>query len=341
MSSDAAGSAERAKVITAMTGEGQRLPVIDVTNPAFAVPDDAAAVDVLRNRCLSELPRRNPLSKLLTRLFMLYAVRHSPLLRALARPRVAFLDGLSTYVLKLGPDNLVPPFDGPIDRRVAASAAATAVSVRLQQTVRFVAEGLADDLAAAPGRPLHLINIGGGPAIDSLNALILLRRRAADALVRPIAIHVLDPDARGPAFGKNALAALAADGGPLAGLGITMVHEPYNWSDTAPLDTLVRKLAAEEVITAASSEGALFEYASDDDVVANLKALRGDGRGVRLVAGSVTRADALAMRMLESSRFKLVPRGADRFAEVASRGGFAVARVAASVLSDQVLLRPA
>jgi hypothetical protein len=341
MSSDAAVRAERANIITAMTGDGQLLPVIDVTNPAFAVPDNAVAVDVLRNRSLAEERRREPLPKVFTRLFLLFAARRSPLVRALVRPRSAFLDGLSTYALKLGPDNLVPPFDGPIDRRIAASAAVTSMRVRLQQVARLLAEGLAEDLAAAPGRSLHLINIGGGPAIDSLNALILFRRASPAAVARPITIHVLDPDTRGPAFGKNALAALAATGGPLAGLAVTLVHEPYSWSDTASLDRLVRKLAAEGAIIAASSEGALFEYASDEEVVANLKALAADGRGVRLVAGSVTRADDLAMRMLRDSPFKLVPRAPDRFAALAARGGFAVVRVAPAVLSDQVLLRPA
>ena len=77
--------------------------------------------------------------------------------------------------------------------------------LRLQQTAKLMAEGLEHDLVAAPGVPLHLFNIAGGPAIDSLNALILLRRAGADVLARQITIQVLDVDARGPFFGANAL----------------------------------------------------------------------------------------------------------------------------------------
>ena len=335
MTSNAVG---QANVITAMTADGQRLPVVDVTNPAFTVPDNAAAVDVLRDRHVAD-EQRQPLPRVFTRLFMLLAARRSPLLRLLVRPKATFLDGLSTYLLKLGPDNLVAPFDGPLDRRVAASAPATSVRVRLQQVVRLMVEGLADDLGAAPGRPLHLINIGGGPAIDSLNALILLRRSMPETLMRPITIHVLDQDARGPAFGNNALAALAATGAPLAGLDITFLHELYRWSDTAPLDRLMRRLIADDVVIAASSEGALFDYGSDEDVVGNLKALAAEGRGARSVVGSITRTDDLAMRIVKDSPYKLVPRSAEHFARLAARGGFTVARSERALMSDQVLLR--
>lgn len=340
MRSAASAQAKHAAVLAAMTGDGQRLPVIDVTNPAFAVDESPAAMEALWAALSAEQRRRERVPKFLGPLFLWFWARRSALLRALTHPRAEFLDSLSTYLLKLGPDNLVPPFDGPIDRRVAASPAVASMRIRLQQVARLVADGLADDLAARPGRPLHLINIGGGPAIDSLNALIILQRSATDLLARLVVIHVLDLDARGPAFGRNVLAALAAAGGPLAGRDISLAHVPYNWSEVAPLDRLIRRLAAEDAVIAASSEGALFDYGSDEDVVANLAALNAGGRGARSVVGSVTRADDLARRMFAGSPFKLVPRGIEAFAQIAARGGFAVARVAPALLSDQVLLRP-
>jgi len=339
MPSAAPVQAERAAVLTAMTGEGQRLPVIDVTNPAFAVDDSLEAVEALRVALWADQRRRERVPKFLGPLLLWSWARRSALLRRLMTPKAGFLDSLSTYLLKLGPDNLVPPFDGSIDRRVAASPAVASVRIRLQQVARLMADGLAGDLAARSGRPLHLINIGGGPAIDSLNALVILRRSATNGLARPVVIHVLDLDAQGPAFGKNALAALAAAGGPLAGLDISLVHVPYNWNEVAPLDRLVGQLAAEDAIIAASSEGALFDYGSDEDIVANLVALNAAGRGARAVVGSVTHADELARRVFADSPFKLVPRGMDAFAQIAARGGFAVARVAPALLSDQVLLR--
>jgi hypothetical protein len=326
------------KTITAMTAEGYELPVIDVTHPAFAVDDGPEAVRALRAAFIESERRRKRVPKFLMSLFVRLAARRSLLLRALMRSDAAFLGGLSTYVLKLGADNLVAPFGDRVDRQVAGSPAGVAIRVRLQQTARLLAEGLEQDLVARPGAPLHLINIGGGSAIDSLNALILLRRSAGDALARPVTIHVLDLDARAPEFGANALAALRAADGPLAGQNIRLTHRHYAWDDTEPLARLMAELSSGPAVIAASSEGALFEYGSDDAVIGNLRVLR--AHAVRPVTGSVTRADDVTLETLTNSRFKLVPRGIERFSALAGRAGYLVAHVESALLSDQVMLRP-
>jgi hypothetical protein len=187
--------------------------------------------------------------------------------------------------------------------------------------------------------PLHLINIAGGPAIDSMNTLIFLNKRHGSVLRRPIVIHVLDLDDAGPFFGNNALVALKADRGPLAGLDIAFDHRRYDWDNSDVLKQLVGGLTASGAIVAAASEGGLFEYGSDAAIVANLEALRsGD---VKLVAGSVTSSDKARRRMMTASRFKLVPRGLEGFAPLAARAGYRIAQAETAQLSDQVLLRPA
>src|ERR1700704_2289693 len=108
-------------VTYARTREGFELPVIDLTNPRFAVPDDPAAVGGLHDAVAEEERRRRRIPKFIMGLMMRRAAKQSRLIRALFRPDAGFLDGLSTYVMKLGADNLVPPFDTPIDRRLAAS----------------------------------------------------------------------------------------------------------------------------------------------------------------------------------------------------------------------------
>jgi hypothetical protein len=213
--------------------------------------------------------------------------------------------------------------------------------LRMQQVAHLVAQGIADDLAGAPAAaPLSLINIGGGPALDSINALILLRRARPELLSRPIAIEVLDGSPGGAFFGANALAALQADPGPLAGLDIAMRHHDYDWDRPAAMDSLVEKLVSAGAIIAASTEGALLEYGSDQAIVANLLAMRANGAGVRLVAGSVTCADEARRRMIAQTRFKLVPRGLAGFAPLAAQAGFRIAKAESALLSDQVLLRP-
>jgi hypothetical protein len=327
-------------IIYAKTREGFDLPVIDFTNPAFAVPEDPAAVQALYDAFMADERRRRRIPKFIMRMMLGSAAKKSRLIRALFKSDTGYLDGLSTYVMKLGADNLVPPYDTPMDRRLAASPHVALLRLRMHQIAHLVAEGLADTPAAAgAAAPLSLINIGGGPALDSINALILLRRARPDLLTRPIAIEVLDANQDGAFFGANALAALRADQGPLAGLDIGMRHHDYDWDRPAALESLVQNLSSAGAMIAASTEGALFEYGSDQAIVANLQALRANGSGVSVVAGSVTRADETRRRMIAQTGFKLVPRGIAGFAPLVAQAGFRIAKVESAQLSDQVLLR--
>ena len=327
-------------LVTATTREGYDLPVIDLTDPRFAAPANPTAARALHDAFVAEEERRRRVPRFVMWLMLRAAARKSRMLRALFAPRASFLDGLSTYVMKLGPDNLMPPWDSPMDRRVAASPHVGLLRLRMQQVARLLATGLIGHLQADRGAPLDLINIGGGPALDSINALILLARHHPELLERPVAIHVLDGDQDGPSFGANALAALMSAGRPLHGRDILWRHLPYDWNVTAPLTELIRTLTAAGVIVAASSEGALFEYGSDEAIVANLAALHADGSGARLVAGSVTRADEVRQRMIAQSRFRVVPRGLAGFAPLAERAGFTIVTSTSAWLSDQVLLQP-
>jgi len=324
--------------VYAATRDGLHLPVIDVTQPRFAVPDDSDSLRKLLDAARDEERRNRRIPKFIMRWLLKSAAKRSLLLQPLFGGNAAFLDGMSTYVMKLGADNLVPPYGSPMDRRAAASPHLTLLRLRTQQVARLIADGLATELAKAATAPLHLINIAGGPAIDSLNALMILNRAHGNLLRRQIVVHVLDLDEAGPFFGKNALAALMADGAPLAGLGVVFDHRRYNWHEPASLGALLRELGAAGAIVAASSEGGLFEYGSDAAIVANLETLRAGN--VKLVAGSVTSSDEAQRRNITVSRFKLIPRGLEGFAPLAARGSFKIAQAETAQLSDQVLLRP-
>jgi len=331
----------KSDLVYATTDDGLRLPVIDVTRPEFALPDDAASVAAL-DAAVREAEWRNALIPGFIMGFMLRsAARRSRLLADIMQPEATYLAGLTTYIMKLGVENLPPPFTTDIDRRLVSAPPVVAMRLRLQQVAKLLADGVEPRLAANAAAPLVLINIGGGPAIDSLNALILLRRRNAALLARPIAIHVLDIDPAGPRFGAAALAALSAPDQPLAGLDVAFTHEQYDWNAPSLLADLVRRTGSQNAIVAASSEGALFEYGDDDAIVANLDALHNDGRGAKVVAGSVTSADALHRQSVANTRFKLVPRGLEGFRPLAARGGFGIARSETAPLGDQVLLEPA
>ena len=224
-------------------------------------------------------------------------------------------------MLKLGTDHLPPGFDGPVDRKVAAAPHVALVRLRMQQVARLLADALLAPLRDAPEAPLDLVNIAGGPALDSINALIMLAREHAPLMRRPLAVHVLDTQPDGPAFGARALTALAAPGGPLDRLEVKFQHNAYDWNDTAPLARLLDGLAARGAIIAASSEGGLFEYGSDDAVVANLTELA--RVRVPIVAGSVTSASAVRKRMIALTRYRFFARGLEGFTPLAERTGYA------------------
>ncbi len=324
-----------------MTDDGLRLPVIDITRPEFMLPDDPQSVAAL-DAAAREAERRNALMpRFVMRFMMRSAARRSRLLADIIDPDTSYLAGLTTYIMKLGAANLPPPFTSDIDRRIVSAPQVTAVRLRLQQTAKLLAAGVEPHLAAHPAAPLVLLNIGGGPAIDSLNALILLHRSPGALLRRPLAIKVLDIDTAGPRFGRAALAALSAEGQPLAGLDVTLAHAPYDWNAPAALTETISAAAAQGAVVAASSEGALFEYGSDDAIVGNLQALHDGDRGAKAVVGSVTSADPLRQQSIAGSRFKLVPRGLDGFRPLAARGGFRIVRSETAPLGDQVLLCPA
>jgi hypothetical protein len=324
--------------VFATTADGLRLPVVDVTHPAFAIPDDPASLAASRDALL-EWDRRNRLMPgIVTQLLMRLGARRSPLLRKILASDNDYLDSITTYMIKLGAANLPPGFDGPVDRTVAAAPHVLMVRLRMQQIAGLLAEALVAPLAAAADAPLHLVNIAGGPALDSVNALIILARAHARLIERGATIHVFDTQPDGPTFGARALLALAAPGGPLHGFDVQFQHHAYDWNDTATLARLLAGLAAQGAIMAASSEGGLFEYGTDDAIVANLTVLA--RAGVPIVAGSVTSSSELRKRMIAQTQFRLIPRGLEGFAPLAEQGGYAIAESRTAVLSEQVLLRP-
>jgi hypothetical protein len=321
------------------SADALELPIIDVTHRAFAVSLTEAEIAARVAKALAEPQRFAKAPPFLRRALFALFLRKSILARGFRASEGSFLAGLSTYLLKLGPDNLGEAYATAIDRRIAASVPALSLRLRLQDMATLLAEALAPRLASRPGRPLRLVNIAGGPAMDSLNALILLRRDHPAALAgRRAWIDVLDQDVDGPAFGSHALAELLAPGAPLAGVDAKLVAIRANWRDTAPLRELLREIRAVDAVAAGSSEGGLFEYGSDEEIAANLACLRDEAPDDFVMTGSVTRADETAQRLRQGGRHAIRPRGLEVFRALAAKSGWRIARAIARPLSDQVAL---
>ncbi|HMJ55124.1 MAG TPA: hypothetical protein VK540_23775 [Polyangiaceae bacterium] len=327
---------KRPGVYYAVTADGSELPVVDVTNPAFAPLHDEAQMA----RLLALFTRferwRARIPKSIMGVMLGWAARRSRLARAFSHASEGVVSGMTLYAAKLGPGMLDNRDWSVIDRRIAATPPSWLSRARLEDMARLLAEGLAPLLTAHPGRPLHLFNIAGGPAADSWNALLVLHQETPARLGgRAIFIHVLDLDEEGPAFGARAFAALRGEGAPLRDLDLHFRRVAYDWRDAAELRRAFDERSAADAVVAVSSEGGLFEYGSDEEIVANLEAIRDAAPIDSVVVGSVTRAEG----PLEFLRqFTVRPRTLAAFRDLASRADWSIARVIERPLSYNVRL---
>jgi hypothetical protein len=332
---------KRPKVCYALTDDGVELPVIDLTNPAFSdVPSQAAqeqiAADYLKNAARqARMPR-----VLKGGLYWLMSLC-SPLMRAARDSAGSYLSGMSTYLAKLGPENLGTAYATRLDRAVARALPSLSMRLRLRNMVALMVEALGPLLQAQPGRPLHLINIAGGPATDSVNTLLVLQRDQPRLLAgRTVHIHVLDIDASGAAFGRRALGALMAEGGPLQSVHADLQHERYDWTNSRSLAALVEGWSLERSIVACASEGGLFDYGDDQTVVSNLRTLRGLLPTDAFTVGSVTR-DGPCQGAMRASGLPSPThlRSREGFSDLISRAGWTLDRVIDNWMSYDVRLR--
>ena len=315
-----------------------RVPVLDVTNSSFALEDTTASRAVLSSAYLEDEQRQSKRPRWITNLMLKAGARQSRFLQALVNPSTSYFDGLTTYLCKLGPDNLPAGFNTKLDQKVAATPHVLSMRLRLQQCVYLLADALAATLERSPARPLHLFNVAGGTAIDSLNAVIVLRQRNPALLQRPVRIFVMDIDSVGPSFGALATTALTRPGHALSGLDVEFLYEAYDWNDARPLALKIARSAHDEAIVAVSTEGGLFEYGDDQAIVANLQAMTRDGSVAPVVVGSVTAADSIRRASIQRQNFTLYPRTAEAFDSLARQAGFATTKLVETPLSYQVLL---
>jgi hypothetical protein len=175
-------------------------------------------------------------------------------------------------MMKLGPKLIGGGISRFFDRKVAEGFVPMVVRMRLRDICQVQTEILAPVLKERPEKDLCIINIAGGAASESINALILLLKQDPELLVNStIEIDVLDIDTFGPNFAKDSVESLKGDGGPFHGLDISIRHISYGWSDTSKLILLMQERKNWTKIC--TSEGGLFEYGTDEDIVKNLKVL--------------------------------------------------------------------
>ena len=320
----------------AKTATELELPAIDVTHPAFNLDLTGAELREQVTRFLADHERHMRIPRVLRDKLMRFALRNSPLGKTILASRGSVFGPIGTYVLKLGPQNL-GSWATPIDRHIAESLPALAVRLRLQDMATLMADSLLPALRVSRDRPLHFLNLAGGTAMDSLNALLVLRQEDANLLARPVAIDVLDRDSIGPEFGARALRAFQSPGAPFEGLAIAFRHVPWDWHrDGEILSTTVAAARAAHAVAIVSSEGGLFEYGDDNEITDALTRLgQEDLVGV---VGSVTRADEPIRRLRQDGLSAARPRGLETFRRLIAPTGWTISRVIERPFSDHVTL---
>jgi hypothetical protein len=322
-------------VLHAATADGLTLPIVDVGHPAFEVRIAEEELAALADRYVDDAKQRQ--QQVTPEL--VEALKQSRLGRGLMAAANGVLGGLDTYLLKIGSENLGPDAH-PLDRAIAASFPAITTRLRLQEVAHLLADGVREALAAKPGAPILFVNIGGGAGADSWNALMLLRtahgRLVAD---RKAAIAVLDLDAAGAAFGASAVEALQRPGSPLEGIPVRFQHVVYDWSDARRLPGILASLPA-DAVCAVSSEGALFEYGTDQQIAENLRKLRVATPAPATLVGTVTRDSAATQASRASTRVATIPRSIEAFGNLASGAGWLVESAVERPFSYNVRLVP-
>jgi hypothetical protein len=309
-------------LLYALADDGMRLPVVDLSNPAFVTEFSPVELDALTRRYLRAM-------RLLRWMpgFLVRAMSRRSLLLGESAMSQGFLTGMATYLHKLGPD-LLPARCTSSDRRLAAGLMAVAIRLRLRAMSELLAETLAAVASARPGAPVQVINIAGGPATDSLNALILATSRDANLLRdRAVSVELFDLDDTGPRFAQCCLAALSAEGAPLQGLPAVVRHSYYNWADPSVLRRDLTDPTPEGAVMVGSSEGGLFEYGKNEEVAENLETLRDITPRDFAFVGSSFRSGALWDMALRVSPLHLANRTFCQLVPLVNDAGWTIDRV--------------
>jgi len=333
---------KRAGLSYAVTDDGLELPVIDITHPAFACEMTEAEISAVIDRTMQDLRESSKMPP--------EAVRELPkrsiLWRGTFESMGTFMSGMMTYLTRLGPQNLGDGYANELDRAYAATIMPLSFRFRLRDVAHQLAWCLSPALSVSPARPVELLNIAGGAAMDSLNALLLLEKERPGFLAgRAIRIRVLELDEAGSRFGARALQALRAPGGGLAGLDIALEQIFYDWSKPEVLRGVVAELARGAIMSG-STEGGLFDYGSDEVIVANLQVLREATPKDFTMVGSVVRdLGTLDSRLRVTATMKGRPAirwlGLTAFEALAKQAGWKIARTIDSTAHHVVALHKA
>ncbi len=274
----------------AFTENGIELPVLDVTHPLFMRSINDEKLGKMLNEIKLKGKERAESFNKIPAFIKNFIAKRSYIMAGfmLKDTEDTFLSGMSTLMMKFGPGLIGSGKRKFFDRLGSEAFGAILLRMRVRDICKLQSDILEIQLMKEKNRNLCFINIAGGAACDSINALITIVKKDPSLLNnREIEINVFDIDRFGPAFAKNCVESLKSTGNYFSGLNISFNHIYYNWNDTTVLKDFL--LTRKEWLIIASSEGGLFEYASDEDIIRNLNILYDNTHKNMKIVGSAIR----------------------------------------------------
>jgi len=276
------------KLSYAFTLNGVELPVLDTTHPLFLSSIDEVKLKEMLKK--SEKTAEKTAEKFNNMPFYIkkFLANRSFIMSELLQESGdnAFLTGLSTLMLKLGPNLIGNGRKRFLDRLSSKGIGGIVLRMRVRDISICLAKSMIPLLERSPEKKVCFINIAGGAASDSINALFLIQQENPALLNnRTIQINVLDIDTYGPSFADRCIATLKAPGNRFNDLSISFKHIHYDWNYTEKLEELLSE--RKEWLQICSSEGGLFEYCSDEVITQNLNTIYNNSADDIVIAGSL------------------------------------------------------
>jgi hypothetical protein len=315
----------------AFTDNGIELPVLDITYPGFLSSIDEDHLDEVSIASIRKMLALGEMSDAQKKRYyeqLSQSYVFGPVF--VNKSGADFMSAMSTYVYKLGPNLMGSGQDREFDRSVSMDIGSVAIRMRLRDLCRFQADAVIPQLESSPQKDLCFVNIAGGAASDSINTLILvLKDNPILVRRRRIEINLLDIDPIGAHFAHGCVEALKTPGHHFRGLDVACNHIPHDWKDT---DRLIPLLSNKrDCIVACTSEGGLFEYGSDADIIHNLSVLYEFSPDGMRIAGTIVhdanRVHATVPAMVKATNAGLRLLGMNGLTSLLEKTGWTFERV--------------
>ena len=272
----------------AITTNGIELAVLDITHPLFISSIDETKLKEILSKVEKTADKNAEKFNNMPAFMKSFFSKRSFVMSELLQESNAneYLTGISTLMLKLGPNLIGKGKKRFFDRISSRGIGGIVLRMRVRDISKIQAEALIPLLTESHDRNLCFINIAGGAASDSINALFLIQQMNPSLLRnRKIEINVLDIDRFGPAFADRCITALKAPGGRFYNMDVSFNHIHYDWNNTQKIKELLSE--RNEWLQICSSEGGLFEYCSDEVIFQNLKTIHENSASDIIIAGSL------------------------------------------------------